>query len=486
MFTIKKLIIILTIVLFSISYAIVYFYRNENSLDINVNNRSNISVTYDEKIINCTQTIDNDNLHIDISPINAGKTNIAIEGDTTNKNGEIVKYNTDINVYVHKTGIVTLYNYLGKCKGDFSFTISFYIIVFIIIIYLIKKYRNSIKNNLYSYNNARILGLIVFICVNLLYHVFIFTYDFIHGYHNNSFYALIDSIQANISIILMLMVPFASILTLLVLITSFKLIKNEGKTWRNMLGVILGSFICLSTIIVVFMQAVSYNINGNILQDCFYYVLFMFISYLESVLLGTCILGIKAARKIPSFDKDAIIILGCKIRKDGTLTNLLKSRVDRAIEFSKMQKAETGKDIIFVPSGGKGQDEVIAEAQAMKNYLIEHGIKEESILLEDNSKNTYENIKFSNKIINEKIENAKIAFSTTNYHVFRAGIIANEQNIEIEGIGSKTKMYYWINAFIREFIATLVSEKKKHIKTLIILMSIVIFLTLVRFLAIVI
>ena len=99
MFTIKKLIIILTIVLFSISYAIVYFYRNENSLDINVNNRSNISVTYDEKIINCTQTIDNDNLHIDISPINAGKTNIAIEGDTTNKNGEIVKHNTDINVY---------------------------------------------------------------------------------------------------------------------------------------------------------------------------------------------------------------------------------------------------------------------------------------------------------------------------------------------------------------------------------------------------
>ena len=323
----------------------------------------------------------------------------------------------------------------------------------------------------------------MFICVNLLYHVFIFTYDFIHGYHNNSFYALIDSIQANISIILVLMVPFAFILTVLVLITSFKLIKNEGKTWRNMLGVILGSFICLSTIIVVFMQAVSYNINGNILQDCFYYVLFMFISYLESVLLGTCILGIKAARKIPSFDKDAIIILGCKIRKDGTLTNLLKSRVDRAIEFSKMQKAETGKDIIFVPSGGKGQDEVIAEAQAMKNYLIELGIKEESIIIEDKSKNTYENIKFSNKIINEKIENAKIAFSTTNYHVFRAGIIANEQNIEIEGIGSKTKMYYWINAFIREFIATLVSEKKKHIKTIIALMFIILAFALVKFIS---
>ncbi len=193
----------------------------------------------------------------------------------------------------------------------------------------------------------------------------------------------------------------------------------------------------------------------------------MCIEYLECVFIGTCILAIKSARHIPKFDKDAIIILGCKIREDGTLTNLLKSRVDRAIEFSKMQKEATGKEIIFVPSGGKGNDEVISEAQAMKNYLIEQGIKEELILIEDKSKNTYENIKFSNMIINNKIENAKIAFSTTNYHVFRAGTIATKQNIFMEGIGAKTKMYYWVNAFIREFVATLVSERRSHIKTLV-------------------
>ena len=33
----------------------------------------------------------------------------------------------------------------------------------------------------------------------------------------------------------------------------------------------------------------------------------------------------------------------------------------------------------------------------------------------------------------------------------------------MEGIGAKTKSYFWVNAFIREFIATLYSEKKKHI-----------------------
>lgn len=99
----------------------------------------------------------------------------------------------------------------------------------------------------------------------------------------------------------------------------------------------------------------------------------------------------------------------------------------------------------------------------MKNYLIENGIEEDNILIEDKSKNTYENIKFSSNIINNKIKNAKIALSTTNYHVFRAGNIASSQNISVEGIGAKTKTYFGINAFIREFIATLFIEKKMHI-----------------------
>ena len=100
----------------------------------------------------------------------------------------------------------------------------------------------------------------------------------------------------------------------------------------------------------------------------------------------------------------------------------------------------------------------------MKNYLIEKGINKNKIILEDKSKNTYENIKNSNKIINKK---ANIAFSTTNYHVFRAGVIAFSLGLNIEGIGSNTKKYYFINAFIREFIATIYEEKKNHIKLIV-------------------
>ena len=111
----------------------------------------------------------------------------------------------------------------------------------------------------------------------------------------------------------------------------------------------------------------------------------------------------------------------------------------------------------------------------MKKYLLENGIKEKNILVENKSKNTYENIKFANKIINNK--KANIAFSTTNYHVLRAGLIATEQGLKLDGIGSKTKVYFWINAFIREFIGTLYSERKKHI--LFFLMIIIIILLMI-------
>ncbi len=71
-----------------------------------------------------------------------------------------------------------------------------------------------------------------------------------------------------------------------------------------------------------------------------------------------------------------------------------------------------------------------------------------------------------------EIEKPRIAFSTTNYHVLRSGLIATSQGIAAEGIGSPTRTYFWINAFIREFIANLVAEKKKHLETIGILAAI--------------
>ena len=130
-----------------------------------------------------------------------------------------------------------------------------------------------------------------------------------------------------------------------------------------------------------------------------------------------------------------------------------------------MQMDRAGRPIVFVPSGGKGSDEVISEAEAMKRYLLEQGIDEKNILAEDKSTTTEENFKYSYDLIRKYhgSDFFSTVFCTTNYHVFRSGMLANELGIRAEGIGSKTKRYYWINAFVREYIATIAREKKTHI-----------------------
>ena len=51
-------------------------------------------------------------------------------------------------------------------------------------------------------------------------------------------------------------------------------------------------------------------------------------------------------------------------------------------------------------------------------------------------------------------------------------MLADKMGLKAEGIGSSTKAYFWINAFVREFIATVVKEKKTHIKVALILLAV--------------
>ena len=125
-----------------------------------------------------------------------------------------------------------------------------------------------------------------------------------------------------------------------------------------------------------------------------------------------------------------------------------------------MQQAATGKDLAFVPSGGQGSDECISEGQSIADYLASKGVGEERLLIEDRSVSTLENMEFSRAIIERKMPGAKVAFSTTNYHVFRSGILAKKAGLDAQGMGAETKWYFWPNAFIREFVGLLATERK--------------------------
>ena len=326
-------------------------------------------------------------------------------------------------------------------------------------LYIKKQY----EKQKYSYSIIMNLGLLIFINVNILRQIDLL----IQNWNILNIIDIYNNTLKSFSYFAILTLPCIIILALYSIITNIVLIKKEGFDPKKLLGVILGF---LSLLGLFGSQGIYYLISKLLLGGEHQFIKYVLdicfnatLSYFYTLIIATLYCNYKAGTHIPKYDKDYIIILGSQIRKDGSLSPLLKGRVDKALEFANNQYNETKKKIVYVPSGGKGDDEITSEAYAIKKYLNKKGIKDNHIIIEDKSTSTIENMKYSKKKIDKSKESASIGFVTSDFHVFRSGVIASEQGIDCDGMGSKTKWYFYTNALIREFIANLVQERKSHI-----------------------
>jgi uncharacterized SAM-binding protein YcdF (DUF218 family) len=149
---------------------------------------------------------------------------------------------------------------------------------------------------------------------------------------------------------------------------------------------------------------------------------------------------------------DYLMILGAGIRgKEVSLT--LQKRMDKGIEY-----LISNPEAIVIVSGGQGLGEEISEAEAMKNYLVNHGIKENRIIKEEKSTSTMENFKYTKEIIqkdhNEKI---KLLIVTNDFHMYRSKFLAKRNGFIAFGLPSKTPWSVLPNCYIREYFAVLKS-----------------------------
>ena len=413
-----------------------------------------------ESVIRVTdQRVENGRLALTVSAVSRGSDHLSVTY------GKGVSWGTDI--YVHVFGVMTEETFFGRCRGVWLIPASAAAYLFLLLLGTVRTYRADRRKNLYQYRNVRHLGLIVYLGFLL---VCLIQLCFSFGGLDASVFTLLNSAKS----FAMFTLPAAFLLSAVMTASNLRLMRKEGRNWRNMLGCILGILICLGILFPIvlgeWLQRTSVVVVHNIRGFALYADLFIeamagaIVAYLECVLIGTVLLSVAAARRVPPFDRDYILIHGCQVRPDGTLTRLLKGRADRAAEFARMQKEAAGRDIVFVPSGGQGPDEPVSEAEAIRNYLLGLGIPEDRILAEDRSMNTLENLRNCADLIRAR-GGGSIAFSTSNYHVFRTGLLASGLGLSVEGIGSPTKSYFWINAFVREFIATLRMEQKAHLRT---------------------
>ena len=142
-----------------------------------------------------------------------------------------------------------------------------------------------------------------------------------------------------------------------------------------------------------------------------------------------------------------IVVLGAKVDSSGPSPSL-QERIDTAYEY-----LTAHPNTVAIVSGGQGDDEPQTEAQCMYDCLVNLGISPERVIKEEQATSTWGNLTFSLDIIEERTGSrpSTLGVVSSEYHLFRTGLQAEEYGLQIIGIPARTGSFdRWLHYFVRE------------------------------------
>lgn len=234
---------------------------------------------------------------------------------------------------------------------------------------------------------------------------------------------------------------------------GFTMARKEGAHPRNLLSLLVGLAILAViglTIAAARTGSDELSLFSTISALLFGYVSFLFVSYV----FYAFIYGRMTAHR----NADFVVVLGSGLIDGGRVPPLLASRLDRGREVFAALVSRRRLPVLIV-SGGKGSDERVSEAEAMAGYLVDRGFPADRLVREDQSRSTEENMVFSKAIMERTLPDYRCIIVTSNFHVFRAAIIARRTGVNGQVTGARTAGYYWPSAMIREFAAVFLTYK---------------------------
>lgn len=148
---------------------------------------------------------------------------------------------------------------------------------------------------------------------------------------------------------------------------------------------------------------------------------------------------------LPSETDAPIIVLGAQVKEDGTPSVQLEWRLEKALEeYLRLPRA-------MVVCGAQGDNEPQTEASVMRAWLLDRGVAESHVLLDDTSMNTRENIRNAARMLGGNVQEAVIV--TSDYHMPRALQIARDAGLRPYAAASPTKPEFWLKNHVRETLA---------------------------------
>ena len=151
-----------------------------------------------------------------------------------------------------------------------------------------------------------------------------------------------------------------------------------------------------------------------------------------------------------------LVVLGGGLAEGYRVGNIVDKRIQAAVtDANNMSEYPM---IVF--SGGQGEDQLISEAEAMRDWSVSrYDVPFEKTQLEKRSRNTYQNLKYTSQLLSQQ----PFTFYTSGYHVFRGVLLAKKQNIDAQGRGGFVPLVYRIPAFFREFAGVMSMNIRRQI-----------------------
>ena len=125
-------------------------------------------------------------------------------------------------------------------------------------------------------------------------------------------------------------------------------------------------------------------------------------------------------------DPSFVVVPGSMVHVDGSLSQNLEGRLEAAVDLCASHECHT-----ILVSGGIGKEKR-DEAQAMKAYLIAHGVPDSSIVVDNHGDNTFETARFAAALLRERhLANPTVVSSF--FHITRLRLAMSRHGIGLSG-----------------------------------------------------
>ncbi len=157
---------------------------------------------------------------------------------------------------------------------------------------------------------------------------------------------------------------------------------------------------------------------------------------------------------------DCILVLGCAVYENGTMSNMLRDRVEVGILLYQLGLSRT------ILMSGDNRDMYYNEVEPMRAAAVEAGIPEDCIEVDRYGLSTYESLY---RAIHER-GYRKIVIVTQQYHLYRAVYVAEKLGAEAVGVSADKRAYrgQWkrsgreVLARCKDVVYGLVQPEVKH------------------------